>query len=72
MDEIVFLRETFRRELVKVVELLDKAAEEYDPEADAPVADVVALTSLMLSPAQEQFADALTHRMDLRMAAKGD
>lgn len=45
MDELVFLRETLRRELLDIAEMLEKAAAEYDPEDVVPTGDLLAALS---------------------------
>ena len=75
MDEIVFTREQMRREMVEHLKLLDKAADSYDPEADAPTDDMIAASLIVLSPSRTAYLQAITHRVDLRSAerkARGD
>lgn len=63
MDEIVFQRETLRRKLLEVVDLIDKAAESYDPEAKVPTGDFVAAFSAASMTEPQAYAEAVTHRV---------
>jgi hypothetical protein len=71
MDEIVFTRETLRRDLLEVIELLEKASASYDPEADVPRDDfVAAFTIVGGQKACDDYASAVAHRVKSRAAAK--
>lgn len=70
MDDIVFAREAMRRDLLKQLELVEKAGESYDPEADAPTDDMIAAALIVMSAEAQAYIAAVHHRVELRTAAK--
>lgn len=72
LDEIVFTREALRRELVAQIDVLDKAAESYDPELDTPVDDfVAAMTVATAIGARNDYVAAVSHRITTRAQERG-
>lgn len=70
MDEIVFLRETLRRDLIEALGNLDKAAEGYDASDDVPAGDTIAAVhlSMIVGASVKKYTEAILHRGQARGA----
>jgi hypothetical protein len=73
MDEIVFQRETLRRLLQQSLDMVDKAAADYDAADDVPPLDAAAAVhaSIVLGQAVKEYTEAVLHRHNLRTGAGG-
>ena len=68
MDELVFQRETLRRQLIGMVLLLEQAAQAYDPAQDVPNEDIQVWAAIAeLNAIVAAYGQALVDRINTRI-----